>query len=253
MIAIVSPASQERGALAALCASRGWVTTECDSLRTFRKLLLHLGPRIVLTRRRLGDGYSDDVIAALATAGMAASVHVVVLIGAGTPSSVEARQVTLGADCVQRDPVRPDVLVEYLAKYQGASPGARGAAPRIVLKPFPFAGASVDPVDRRLQHGKKTTHLTPHEVDLIELLLHSEGGVLTYDTLYSDLLDRKFRGDTSNMRVLLGKLMASAEAVGLSLRDWVQVIPKMGYRYREPAAEVPPVSKPRRARSRAAK
>ena len=235
-------------ALAALCASRGWVTTECDSLRAFRKLLLHLAPRIVLTRRRLGDGYADDVLAALATAGMAASANVVVLIGAGTPSSVEARLVTLGADCVQRDPVRPDVLVEYLARYQKLPSGKRGDSPPIVLKPFPFADASVDPVERKLQRGNKVTHLTPHEVDLIELLIHSEGGVLTYDTLYNDILDRRFRGDTSNMRVLLGKLMTSARAVKLPLRDWVQVIPKLGYRYRQPAPAVPPAPKSRRAR-----
>jgi DNA-binding response OmpR family regulator len=249
VIAIVSPASQERTALAALCVSRGWTTTECDSLRAFQKLLQLLGPGIVLTRRRLGDGYADDVMAALAAAGMSASAHVVVLIGAGTTPSVEARLVALGADCVQRDPVRPDVLVEYLAKYQAVSPRTRQATPPIVLRPFSFAGAVVDPVERTLQRGKRASHLTPHEVELIELLLHSEGGILTYDTLYSDILDRRFRGDTSNMRVLLGKLMASAELVGLSLRDWVQVIPKLGYRYRQPAAPVPPVAKLRRART----
>ena len=248
MIAIVSPTPQERAALSALCASRGWATTECDSLRAFKKLLQQLGPRVVVTRRRLGDGYSDDVMAALAAAGMVAASNVIVLIGAGTPAAVEARQVALGANSVHRDPVRPEVLVEYLAKYKVGSPRVRSEAPRIVRQPFPFAGGLVDPVERTLQHGKKTTHLTPHEVDLIELLIPSEGGVLTYDTLYSDLLERKFRGETSNMRVLLGKLMASARSVGLPLRNCVQVIPKLGYRYRTPAPEVPPGSKPRRAR-----
>lgn len=248
MIAIVSPAPQERVALTALCASRGWVTTECDSLRAFKKLLQHLGPGIVVTRRRLGDGYADDVMAALATAGMSSSAKVVILIGADTPSSAEARLVALGADFVQRDPVRPDVLAEYLAKYQNGLPPAGAGKPRIVLKPFAFAGASVDPVERTLQRRNKTTHLTPHEVDLVELLLHSEGGVLTYDMLYSDILDRRFRGDTSNMRVLLGKLMASARTVGLPLRNWVQVVPKLGYRYRQPTTKAPPRPKSRRAK-----
>jgi DNA-binding response OmpR family regulator len=248
VIAIVSPASQERSALAALCASRGWVTTECDSLRAFRKLLLHLAPRIVLTRRRLGDGYADDVMAALAAAAMSASTNVVVLIGPGTSSSIEARLVALGADCVQRDPVRSDVLAEYLAKYQG-TPHTRSQPPPIVLKPFSFADASVDPVERKLQRGTKVTHLTPHEVELVGLLLQSEGGVLTYDTLYSDILDRRFRGDTSNMRVLLGKLMASARAVGLPLRAWVQVVPKLGYRYRKLSPPLPAATKPRRGRA----
>lgn len=246
MIVIVAQALQERTALAALCASRGWVSTECDSLRAFRKVLVYQRPEIVLTRHRLGDGYSDDVIAALVTGGLLAMTKVVVLIGAGTLASIEARQVALGADCVQRDPVRTDVLAEYLARYRMMFKNARHETPPTVLKAFLFAGASVDPVERTLCHRKKVSHLTPHEVDLAELLIQSEGGIITYDTLYSSILDRRFRGDTSNMRVLLGKLAASARRSGVQLRRWVKVIPKMGYRYQSPAPEEVVSPKPRR-------
>lgn len=253
MIVIVSPAPPERAALAALCTSRGWASTECDSLRSLRKVLLYQRPGIVLTRHRLGDGFSDDILATLATAGLLATTKVVVLIGAATPSTVEARQVALGVDCVQRDPVRTDVLVEFLAKYQKILKRTRRETPPIVMKSFPFAGARVDPVERTLQLRNKVSHLTPHEVDLIELLVQSEGGIATYDTLYSDILDRRFRGDTSNMRVLLGKLAASARGVGLPLRQWVKVIPKLGYRYQPPPPEMPQRAKSRRVLLSAAK
>jgi DNA-binding response OmpR family regulator len=234
VIAIVSPIDHERSAFAALCASRGWVSAECDSLRAFQRLLQRQRPGVVLTRRRLGDGYSDDVMAALAAAGMAGAVNVVVLIGADTPAAVEARQVALGADCVQRDPVSPDVLAEYLAKYQRAVKPARGPAPPAVERIFSFAGARVDPIDRKIQAGSATGHVTPHEVALVEALVQAQGDVVTYETLYSEILGRKFRGDTSNMRVLLGKLASSARRVGVPLREWVEVIPKLGYRYRRP-------------------
>ncbi len=234
MIAIVSPSLAERVAFGALGESQGWITAECDSLRAFRRLLRHMRPRVVLTRRRLGDGYSDDVIAALVAAEIT-TAKILVLMGADTPASVEARQVALGADCVQRDPVRTEVLVEYLAKYYKVPQRARRETPSVVLKPIVFAGALVDPIDRQITLGKKTRHLTPHEVDLVELLVQSEGGILTYDTLYNEILGRRFRGETSNMRVLLGKLGASAEGVGIKLRRWVEVIPKLGYRYRPPA------------------
>ena len=233
MIAIVSPAAPERAALAALCASRGWVTTECDSLRALKQLLGRIRPRIVLTRRRLGDGFSDDVLAALAAAGHLTTVKVIILVSASTPPAVEARQVALGADCVQRDPVRTDVLAEYLAKYQRQLPRLRReATPAVVPKPFQFAGARVDPVARQIQRGPKAVHLTPHEVALAELLAESRGGLVAYETLYSEILGRRFRGDTSSMRVLLGKLGVSARGVGVALREWVEVIPKLGYRYR---------------------
>ena len=253
MIAIIAPIPQERAALAALCASRGWISTECDSLQAFRKVLVYQRPDIVLTRYRLGDGYSDDAVAALAASGLLATTKVVVLIGPGANSEVEARQVALGADCVQRDPVRPHVLIEYLAKYRAQREHARPEIPPTVLKPFFLAGASVDPVERTLCHRKKISHLTPHEVCLAELLFQSEGGIVTYETLYSAILDRRFRGDTSNMRVLLGKLAASARRAGLPLRRWVSVIPKMGYRYQRPTTAGPSKPRPRRLRRSAAK
>jgi DNA-binding response OmpR family regulator len=142
--------------------------------------------------------------------------------------------------------VRTDVLAEYLARYRTMFKNARHETPPTVLKSFLFAGASVDPVERTLCHRKKVSHLTPHEVDLAELLIQSEGGIVTYDTLYSSILDRRFRGDTSNMRVLLGKLAASARRSGVQLRQWVKVIPKMGYRYQSPVPEEVVSPKPRR-------
>jgi DNA-binding response OmpR family regulator len=245
VIAIISPSTSERMALTALCDCRGWISTECDSVRAFRKLLQRMRPRIVLTRRRLEDGYSDDVVGELRSAGVA-NARILILISAATPAATEARQVALGADCVLRDPVRPDVLVEYLRKYHDAMQVATADNPTIELKSFEFAGATVDPIARTLRCRRKIGHLTPHEVDLIELLLESEGGVLTYEMLYQEILGRKFRGETSNMRVLLGKLAGSASSVGVPLRHWVEVIPKLGYRYRPPPVSEPPVErKPR--------
>ncbi len=252
MIAIVSPAAQERMALTALCDCRGWISAECESVRAFRKLLHRVRPRIVLTRRRLEDGYSDDVVGALRSAGVG-SARILILISAATPASTEARQVALGADCVMRDPVRPDVLVEYLRKYYEALQDGSMGTPKIERKAFEFAGATVDPIARTLRCRREVGHLTPHEVDLIELLLQSEGGVLTYDMLYQEILGRKFRGDTSNMRVLLGKLAGSAGAVGVSLRHWVEVIPKLGYRYRPPPLPVAPAASNARRSARAAR
>ena len=236
MIAIVSPAVRERAAFAALCETRGWPCVESESLRAFGQTVRQTPPRVLLVRHKLGDGYSDDAIALLARAGLLPATKIVVLMAAGTPPAAEARQVALGADCVQRDPVRTDVLIEYLAKYQASprEPGrqARRARPRAI----PFAGARLLPLERTLEHRDQSVTLTPREAQLIELLAQSKGAVVSYDTLYSELLHRRFRGDTSNMRVLLGKLTASAGAIGIALRRWIEVIPKTGYRYREQGA-----------------
>jgi DNA-binding response OmpR family regulator len=235
VIVVVSSLHRERQALLALSDSRGWPCTECDSLRQLKGVLRHTKPRVVVLRHKLADGYSDDGMAVLRDAKMLPSTKLIVLLEAGAPSSLEARQVRLGADCVQRDPVRVDVLLEYLAKYETAKRGRNGL--HTAPKPFRFAGAVINPVEREFQRGKQAAHITPREIDLAELLSESAGKALTYHTLYGEVLGRRFRGETVNMRVLLRKLTVTARKTGIALRDWVEVIPKLGYRYNGPRAK----------------
>jgi DNA-binding response OmpR family regulator len=185
--------------------------------------------RVLLVRYQLQDGYSDDVIAASAELKRIELPKVIVLLAGGTSSTIEARQLNLGADCIQRDPIRSDVLLAYVEKYLHTRTKLR-AAPS--AKCICFSGAILNPLDRTLQHGSRTVLITPREVTLIELLSESIDEIVTYDSLYNEILGRRFRGDTSNMRVLLAKLTTSARQIGLSLRLAIDVIPKTGYRYR---------------------
>lgn len=238
MIVVLSSSPRERSALLALCESRGWPCEGRDSVGALRRSLRRLRPKVIITRHRLSDGYSDDVFAAVAAAGLRSSLKVFVLLGAGAPPALEARQIALGADWVQRDPVRADVLLEYLARFlaaEGKAPAKR--EPRGETS-WRFAGALVDPVERTLLRGEKTIELTPREIELVELLRESAGEVVSYEILYAEILGRRFSGDSANMRVLLNKLAASFRAAGLSLRREVEVIPKLGYRYR-PGEKLP--------------
>lgn len=240
MIAIVSSSAPERAAFASLCESRRWASVSCESVHAAKRSFRSIRPHVVLTRHRLVDGYSDDVITELSRAGLRPTVTVIVLIESGDYSTQAARQVALGADSVHRDPVRTDVLVEYLARYRVAARSAvRQAMRSVVAQQFSFAGAAIQSVDWTLIHGRRRVPLTPREVQLAEFLADSPGAVATYPQLYGEILGVNFRGDTSNMRVLLGKLTASFRAVGLRLRDSIEVIPKTGYRYRPSGSRRP--------------
>ena len=231
MIAIVSSSAAERFALAALCAGRGWPAVECASLRAVRRLLRTARPRVVVVRRELDDGYADAVIAAMSAAGTQPAAKIIVLLERGDASNHESRQLALGADNVLRDPVRADVLAEYVEKHLARrTPGPK---PRAAARPrsFRFAGATILPAERELWHGAAPVRITPREVQLAEQLAESPGEVITYATLYDDILGSRFRGDTGSMRVLLARLDASFRSAGLRLRHHVKVIPKAGYRY----------------------
>lgn len=236
MIVILSSSARERFAFAALCESRRWPYVECDSMRALRRSLRHARPNVILSRHKLGDGYSDDVLALVSTAGLGEFSKVIVLVGAGTPSALEARQITLGADVVQRDPIRTDVIGAYLARFRVAPAGSTAGSATPRSHQVPFAGATVDLAERILRSAGKTANLTPRETELVHFLHEARGTIVTYETLYSEILGRRFRGDTSNMRVLLGKLDASFRSVGLVLRKSIGVIPKTGYRYTPPAS-----------------
>lgn len=232
MIAIVSSNARERTAFEALCENQQWPVAVCDSLHAFRRFLRHTRPAVILTRHKLADGYSDDVLGLLSAMALRGKAKSIVLLAAGVSSAQEARQVSLGADCVQRDPVRAEVLTAYLRTFQAHSSSSK-AGLRPSPKAFRFAGASIDRQERTLRYQGKRVPLTPREIALIEALIDGSGSLVSYESLYAEVLQRPFRGDTSNMRVLLGRLNTSFHAVGLDLRQHVEVLPKAGYRCRE--------------------
>ena len=228
MIAIVASSAQERTAFANLCEHHDWNIREFSSVRAIKRQIAHDAPKVLLVRHQLEDGYVDDVIAALGDCAAVSGTKIIVLLSGNTSPAVEARLVELGADSVQRDPIRSDVVLAYIKKYVRLSNTIR---PPAVVNDIPFAGARLNPLERTLRLRDRCVSLTPREVALIEYLAHSGDRIVTYESLYNDILGRRFRGDTSNMRVLLGKLGSSIKPLGLELHRYVEVISKTGYRY----------------------
>jgi DNA-binding response OmpR family regulator len=187
-----------------------------------------------VVRHRLLDGYSDDVLADLKGLTVRACPRVIVLMTADRDAHTEARQVSLGADCVLHDPVRSEILFEYLAKYR-AQPGDPTLATSGSHVSFSIAGAEVHPHEHRMVRGDRARHLAPQEVALLRLLASAPNEVVPYAVLYGELFARRFDGDTSNCRVLLCKVLNSFKDLGIELKPYIQVIPKSGYLY-SPAA-----------------
>ena len=230
MIVIVSSASREAAALTALCEHRNWPCQPCPTVDRFITINEQFEPRALVIRHRLEDGYSDDVFNFLKTTPVSVRPRVIVLMAADSSGKAEARQIELGADCVMRDPVRIEVLLEYLAKYRTAR-SALGEKPSTEVHSYTVAGVQMLPHEHQIIHHGEYCHIAPQEVALLRMLARSEGKVITYPALYEELLNRKFAGDTTNCRVLLGKVCSSFKRLGVDLKAFVQVIPKSGYLY----------------------
>lgn len=187
---------------------------------------------MVVTRHRLADGYSDDVLLALADAAFTPPPTVIVLLEAGATGAIEARQISLGADSTLRDPVHADVLLAFLAKHRRPAQHRDGNTRRTIHhERVCFAGALLDRSSAHLICAGKSVSLTPRELQLIEVLLESNGDIVSYETLYSEILDSRFSGDTKTMRVLLARLARKADTIGAPFRKHLRVISKVGYRY----------------------
>lgn len=252
MILFVSSSKREAAALATVCDHRAWASYICGTVHEFQPLAEKIQPRAIVVRHRLLDGYSDDILASLKGMPPATRPRVIVLMSADRTTQTEARQIALGADCVLHDPVRMEILLEYLAKYRlpPEAPASRTHGPRTS---FSFAGAEVHPQEHRLVCGTRSLRLSPQEVALLSILSNARGKVVPYPVLYGDLFARRFEGDTANCRVLLGKVSASFARFGIELKPFIQVIPKSGYLYQPKATKSMarfPVSKAKPKRHR---
>jgi DNA-binding response OmpR family regulator len=216
VIYLVNSYARESAILSDLCASQSWPFQVCRTLAVFENRAERHSPDIVVVRSRLLDGHDAS-----------GSVRVIVLDYAGSPPSSEARYIKLGADCVLRDPIRPEVLLAYLKKYRLHKP----AAPRLLPQSFAFGPVQVFPFEHRLAHGGRSIHVAPREVELLRLLARTPDRVVSYSQLFSDIFSRRFDGDTSNARVLLNLATTSFRRLGLNLRQHVTVFPKSGYMY----------------------
>jgi DNA-binding response OmpR family regulator len=242
VIIIASSSPREARALALLIENRLRPTRTCASLGQLKTQLRKIPPAVVVTRTNLADGYSDDLLALLSKAELLPGTRVIVLARADCTPRQEARQLSLGADCVLKDPLRPEVLLEYIAKFL--------RTPQVPARRLPpaeqilLAGATILPDQQQMHYAGRAVHLTPREIELARLLAESPGRTITYHFLYSELFNRTFSGDTVNLRVLLGKLVSSYRKLGIDLRALIRVTPKSGYCYlpRSPGRAIKPLS-----------
>lgn len=231
MIVLVSNSAPERSALAALCQARRWLSSPCGSIRDLNRFLRRNAPRVALLRQGLPDGGVAEAMTALRASPHGHGTRCIALLSADTSSADEARLIQLGAACTFRDPIRPEVLLAYLERWAAKAP-ERPAPPFPAVRPLVLAGATLDPLRRTLKRGAAVVTLTPRETELAEIMARSAGEVVTYDMLYAEILGRPFQGNTTNLRVLLGKLTASLRRLDLDLTATVEVISKVGYRLR---------------------
>jgi len=230
MILVASSAPAEATVFSSLFEGRGWPSQPCRSVEATLCAMENSEPKVILVRHRLEDGYSDDIIRYIQQNQLPRRPYILVLVAADAARETDPRQISLGANCVLRDPVRIELLLEYVARHRSARENALGKNPT-ASPVYEIAGIRVFPHEHQIGIGGKKIHVAPQEIALLRLFAHRQGTVIPYPVLYDQLFERRFDGETTNCRVLLGKLCESFRKLEIDLRAYVQVIPKSGYLY----------------------
>lgn len=232
---------------AALCDQKSWPCHACTTISEFTKTIEKLTPRTVITRHRLEDGYSDDVLNLLTTNEQFASTCKIVLLPANVTTQQEVRLVGLGADCLMRDPLRLEVLLAYVGRNRSRA-NASLAGAIVPESTFEIAGIRVHANQHIIEKEGRTIAVAPQVVALLRLLSRSAGKVLSYQVIYYELFNRRFTGETANARVLLAKAATSLSLLDANFRAHINVVAKSGYLYSPTAMNKVSVKTPRSRR-----
>jgi len=94
-------------------------------------------------------------------------------------------------------------------------------------------GLMIDMVHRRVERDGAAIKLTPKEYDLLALLAHHAGKVVTHKTLLTSVWGPAHAEDMQYLRVFIGQLRSKVEHDPASPRI-IATEPGVGYRFMEP-------------------
>lgn len=107
--------------------------------------------------------------------------------------------------------VKPFALDELLARLRALLRRTSVTGSREVLR---LADLEVDPGPRRARRGDRSLELTKTEFDLLELLVHNAGLVLSRQTIYERIWGYDFETTSKSLDVYIGYLRRKTEQEG---------------------------------------
>ena len=127
---------------------------------------------------------------------------------------------------------KPFGIGELLARLRVALRHAR-SAPALAQQPVVVGNLSLDPVGHLLTVQGGPVHLSPTEFNLLELLMHSVGKVVTHRTLLHRVWGPEYVGETQLLRVYISQLRAKIEPHP-DRPVYIRTEPGIGYRFHDP-------------------
>jgi DNA-binding response OmpR family regulator len=190
------------------------VDVSLDGPSALRRALLNEYDVVVLDRDLPGV-HGDEVCRRLLMEGSRA--RVLMLTAAGT---IEDRVdgLTLGADDYLS---KPFAFAELVARIRTLARRAQPALPPVLVK----GNLQLDPARRVARRGGRLLPLSPKELSVLELLLASDGAVVSAEELLARVWDEQADPFSNVVKVTISRLRAK-----LGEPPLIETVPTAGYR-----------------------
>ena len=170
---------------------------------------------VVVLDRDLPGVHGDEVCRRLSERGCRA--RVLMLTAAGT---IEDRVdgLTLGADDYLP---KPFAFAELVARVRSLARRAQPALPPVLVK----GDLRLDPAQRVARRGGRLLPLSPKELSVLEMLMASDGAVLSAEELLARVWDEQADPFSNVVKVTISRLRAK-----LGEPPLIETVPTAGYR-----------------------
>jgi len=201
-------------------AAAGYEVIEAGTGADALKAVATAAPEVVILDLGLPDMDGKDVISSL----RGWSTIPIIILSARDRETEKIAALDLGADDYIE---KPFSIGELTARIRTAMRHVGNASKTLSL--VNADGLTVDMVQRIVSRDGKAIRLTPKEYDLLTLLAHHAGRVVTHRTLLTSVWGPAHEEDMHYLRVFIGQLRQKVERDPAQPRI-VQTEPGVGYR-----------------------
>lgn len=158
----------------------------------------------------------------------------IIILSAKTALENKVELITLGADDYITKPFEPEeVLVRVMAALRRAGNGTTGEVNQGMQEkgeqPFTYKNLILNPVSRTVKVKEQEISLTPHEYEILFILLQQPEKVFSRDTLYETVWASGYFGEDNTVNVHVSNIRKKIAAIDKE-EEYIKTVWGIGFK-----------------------
>ena len=158
----------------------------------------------------------------------------IIILSAKTALENKVELITLGADDYITKPFEPqEVLVRVMAALRRAGNGATGEVNQGMQdnreQPITYKNLILNPISRTVKVKEQEISLTPHEYEILFILLQQPEKVFSRDTLYETVWENGYFGEENTVNVHVSNIRKKIAAIDKE-EEYIKTVWGIGFK-----------------------